>query len=141
MEILVIDAQGGGVGRLLIPALRAACGDAVITAVGTNSAATAAMRKAGADRAATGENAAVVCCRTADLIVGPVGIAVADSMLGEITPAIALAVGQSRAVRVLLPISRCETVVAGVEDGSMARLVQAAAREAARFCKKIPSDA
>jgi len=126
MEILVIDAQGGGVGRQLVGAIKAALPDVTVTAVGTNSAATAAMRKAGADRAATGENAVLVNCRCADVIVGPVGIVIADAMYGEVTPAMAIAVGQSRARRILLPMTHCDNTIVGVGDLSVARLVQAA---------------
>ena len=127
MEILVIDGQGGGLGRQLVAAVQQALPDARITAVGTNSQATAAMRKAGAHRTATGENAVVVACRKADVIVGPIGMVIADALLGEITPAMALAVAQSSARRLLLPVSHCDNLVAGVEDSSVARLVQCAA--------------
>ena len=99
MEILVIDGQGGGLGRQLVAAVKKAVPQAVVTAIGTNSAATSAMLKAGADRAATGENAVVVGCRRADVILGPIGIVMADALLGEITPAMAQAVAQSDARR------------------------------------------
>ena len=102
MKILVIDGQGGGIGKQLISRLKENIPDAEITAAGTNSFAVQAMLKAGADHAATGENAVVVGCRTADVIAGPVGIVIADSLYGEITPAIALAVAQSNARRVLI---------------------------------------
>jgi prephenate dehydrogenase len=98
MTVLIVDGQGGGIGRQLVEAVKAAGIPCFITAVGTNTTATAAMLKAGADQAATGENAVVVCSRDADVIAGPVGIAIADSLLGEITPKMALAIGQSRAV-------------------------------------------
>ena len=94
-KVLVIDGQGGGLGRQLVSALAAACPEAELTAVGTNSLAANAMLKAGASRAATGENAVVVNCRRADVIVGPIGIVIADALLGEITPAMAAAVCQS----------------------------------------------
>ena len=93
MNILVIDAQGGGIGKQVVAAIKQNMPEMEITAVGTNSAATTAMLKAGADHAATGENAVIVGCRRADVIVGPVGIVIADSLYGEITPAMALAVG------------------------------------------------
>lgn len=87
MEILVIDGQGGGLGRQAgLPAVKKAVPQAVVTAIGTNSAATSAMLKAGADRAATGENAVVVGCRRADVILGPIGIVMADALLGESPP-------------------------------------------------------
>ena len=129
MNILIVDAQGGGVGRQLVLAIRARFPDADITAVGTNAAATSAMMKAGASRAATGENAVVVCSRRADVIVGAIGIVIADAMLGEITPRMASAVAQSGAKRVLLPVSHCDNIVAGVAGQTVARLVDAAVQE------------
>ncbi len=126
MEILVIDGQGGGLGRQLVAAVKKAVPQAVVTAIGTNSAATSAMLKAGADRAATGENAVVVNCRRADVIVGPIGIVIADSLLGEITPAMAAAVCQSDATRVLIPINHCDNIVVGVPDQPIGQLVAAA---------------
>lgn len=124
MNILVVDAQGGGIGRQLVAAIKQNIPGAAVTAVGTNSAATSAMLKAGADRAATGENAVVVGARSADIIVGPVGIVIADSLLGEITPAMAVAIGQSRAKRILIPVNHCDNIIAGVPDLSVAALVQ-----------------
>lgn len=129
MNILIIDAQGGGVGRQLVLAIRARFPDADITAVGTNAAATSAMMKAGASRAATGENAVVVCSRRADVIAGAIGIVIADAMLGEITPRMAAAVAQSGAKRILLPVSHCDNIVAGVAGQTVARLVDAAVQE------------
>lgn len=93
-NILVIDGQGGMLGKQIVEAIRKILPDDEITAVGTNISATGSMLKAGANNGATGENAVIVCARTADIIVGPVGIAIADSLLGEITPAMAQAVGQ-----------------------------------------------
>lgn len=133
-RILVIDGQGGGLGRQLVAALLAACPAAELTAVGTNSLATSAMLKAGAARAATGENAVVVNCRHADVIVGPLGIVIADALLGEITPAMAAAVCRSDAKRVLVPVNHCDNYVAGVPDQPVSRLVQDAARQAAALC-------
>lgn len=124
VHILVMDAQGGGLGKQLISAVKQAVPNAVITAVGTNSAATSAMLKAGADHAATGENPVVVACRSVDVIMGPIGIVIADSLLGEITPAMALAVSQSRAARILIPSNHCSNLIAGVADLSMGSLVQ-----------------
>ena len=134
MNILVIDAQGGGIGRQLVTAMKQNLPRAVVTAVGTNSAATAAMLKAGADEAATGENAVIVCSRRADVIVGPVGIVIADSLLGEISPAMALAVGQSRAKRVLIPINHCDNIVAGVSDLTVGKLIESAVQEVLKLC-------
>ena len=133
-RILVIDGQGGGLGRQLVAALAAACPEAELIAVGTNSLATSAMLKAGAARGATGENAVIVNSRWADVIVGPLGIVVADALLGEITPAMAAAVGQSSAQRVLVPVSQCDTYVAGVPDQPVSRLVAAAAQQVRALC-------
>ncbi len=123
MNILVIDGQGGGIGRQLVIAVKSAFPQAEITAAGTNALASSAMLKAGADNAASGENAVIVGCRRADVIIGPIGIAIADSLFGEITPAMALAVGQSRAKRILIPINHCDNIVVGVPDLTMSKLI------------------
>ena len=121
MKILVIDGQGGRLGRRLVESIRKTCPDADITAVGTNSMATENMMNSGcASRLATGENAVIVACRSAQIIVGPLGIATADAMLGEISPAMANAVASSPAYRVLVPMNLCDTYVAGVVKGSSA---------------------
>ena len=136
-KVLVIDGQGGGLGRQLVSALAAACPEAELTAVGTNSLAANAMLKAGASRAATGENAVVVNCRHADVIVGPIGIVIADALLGEITPTMAAAVCQSGAKRVLVPINHCENYVVGVPDQPVSQLVTAAAQKVKELCSGI----
>ena len=135
MNILVIDAQGGGIGRQLVAALKGAMPDATITAVGTNSAATAAMVKAKADKAATGENAVVVGFCHADLIVGPIGIVIAYALLGEITPKMALAVAQSDAKRVLIPFNHCDNVIVGVSDYSISKLIANAVAEVEKMAQ------
>ena len=124
MNVLVIDAHGGGIGRQLIAAIKKAYPHLEITAVGTNTLATSVMLKAGANQGATGENAVVVGCRKADIIVGPIGIVIADAQLGEITPAMALAVGQSPAKRILIPVNHCDNIVVGVSDLSVTKLIQ-----------------
>ena len=129
MNILVMDAQGGGIGKQVVTAVRTRFPDATITALGTNAAATTAMLRAGADEGATGENAAVVCCRRADVIIGPVGIVIADAMLGEVTPRMAVAVGQSAAKRILIPVNHCANFIAGVADLSVGRLVDSVVTE------------
>ena len=129
MNILVIDAQGGGIGKQVVATVKKRFPELVITAVGTNSLATSSMLKAGADNAATGENAVVVGCRTADIIVGPVGIAIADSLLGEITPKMATAVGQSNAKRILIPINHCNNIIVGVKDLNPSKLIEAVITE------------
>lgn len=126
MKILVIDGQGGGMGSQLVENIKKRFPEAEITAVGTNTAATQSMLKAGANHAATGENAVIVGARTADIITGPVGIVIADSLYGEITPAMALAVSQSRAERVLLPMNVCSNFIVGVEKIPAAKLIEAA---------------
>lgn len=124
MKILIIDGQGGGIGRALTERLRARLPEAEILAVGANAAATAAMLRAGADVGATGENAVRVCCRDADVIAGPIGIVLADAMMGEITAAMAASVATARAKRVLIPVQRCATVIAGAENLPLQRLLE-----------------
>ncbi|MDD6274016.1 MAG: DUF3842 family protein [Clostridiaceae bacterium] len=135
MKILVIDAQGGGIGRQLITVLKQQMPQAEITAVGTNSAATTAMLKAGADHAATGENAVTVGCRKADVIMGPIGIVIADSLFGEITPAMAMAIGQSAAKRILIPMNHCDNIIVGVPDLNVGKLVQQAVELLREQCR------
>ncbi len=136
MNILIIDGQGGGLGKQIVSLCRTACPDAVLTAVGTNSQATSAMLKAGADHAATGENAVIVGCRKADVIIGPIGIVIADSLFGEITPKMSAAIGQSEAKRILIPMNRCETLVAGVFDQQSSDLLQHAMKLLTELEKK-----
>ena len=126
MNIVVIDGQGGRLGRRLVEGIHKACPQETVLAIGTNSAATQNMLNSGcAARLATGENAVIVACRKADIIVGPVGIATADALMGEITPAMANAVASSPAYRVLIPMNLCDTYVAGVIQGSSAILEDA----------------
>ena len=122
MKILVIDGQGGGLGKQLVAALSARCPQAQLTAVGTNSLAASAMRKAGAVRTATGENAVVVNCRHA------------DALLGEITPAMAAAVCQSGAKRVLIPVNHCDNYIVGVPEQPIGDLVTAAVQKVTDLC-------
>ena len=133
MKIVVIDGQGGRMGALLCEKIKKTSQNfpsgTELVAIGTNSAATAAMLKAGADCGATGENPVLVACRDADFIIGPLGIMAADSLLGEVTPAMAVAVGSSPAQKILLPVNRCNHHVVGVQDYSMARLTDEAVEE------------
>lgn len=124
MNILVIDGQGGQLGGQLIKSLKSNFRDALIMAVGTNATATATMLKAGADQAATGENPVVVACKKADVIVGPIGIVIADALFGEITPKMAVTIGQADAVRILLPLNKCDNVVAGISDLSITAIME-----------------
>lgn len=128
MNILVIDGQGGMIGRQLVTEIRKTIPDAEITAVGTNTLATASMLKAGADSGATGENAVIVCARRADVIIGPIGIVIADSLLGEVTPAMAAAVGGSSVKKILLPVNKCNNIIVGTADKSTSDLIAEAIR-------------
>ncbi len=130
--VLVVDAQGGGLGKQLILSIKKELPQAHVIAIGVNAAATAAMLKAGADAAATGENAVVVSSRKADFIVGPVGMVIADAMLGEITPNIARAVAQADAKRILIPFNTCDNYIAGISDFTLGRLIADAVAELKR---------
>lgn len=136
MKILVIDAQGGGMGRMLVEGLKKALPDQPVIAVGTNALATSAMLKGGADQAATGENAIRVCAAAADLILAPIGMVLADAMLGEVTAEMAVAVGRSPAHKILLPVARCQTSVVGVQRMTMAEAVERAVAEAVERVRK-----
>ena len=116
MKLVVIDGQGGRLGCLLVEGLRKRLPQAQICALGTNAVATAAMLKAGADVGATGENPVVRNVMDADGVLGPVGIVVANAILGEVTPAMAEAVGSCRGKKYLVPVNSCGVVVAGVEE-------------------------
>ena len=100
MKILIIDGQGGQLGAQLVKEISTQFSDVELLCVGTNAMASSAMLKAGARQVATGENPVVVACRKADVIIGPIGIVIADSLLGEVTPQMALAVAQADAVRI-----------------------------------------
>ena len=123
MNVVVIDGQGGQFGACLVKKICEQLPSVTLTAIGTNAVATASMLKAGAKRAATGENPVVVACRSADVIIGPIGIVIADSMLGEVTPGMALSVAQADAVRILIPINKCENIVVGVSNLNTTALI------------------
>jgi len=123
-RILIMDGQGGQLGSQLVREVRKLDLEVDITAVGTNAAAAAAMLKAGANQAAAGENPVIVACRRVDVILGPIGIVIADSMWGEVTPAMACAVGQADAARILIPLNRCENIIAGVPDLSLNTIIE-----------------
>ena len=124
MNIVIIDGQGGQLGVQLIQKIKSNPIDSIITAIGTNAIATSSMLKAGANVGATGENPVIVACRKADVIIGPIGIVIADSLHGEITPNMALAVGQSDAVRILLPMNKCDNIVAGTSSLSTSTIIE-----------------
>jgi len=136
MYVTVIDGQGGQLGAQLVREIHTQLPDITLTAVGTNAAATAAMLKAGANQAATGENPVIVACRRADVIIGPIGIVIADAMLGEVTPKMAAAVGSSEAVRILIPMNKCDTQIAGVGDLTTTALIE----DVLRRLKKLAAD-
>ncbi len=138
-KIVVIDGQGGRLGCLVTEKIKASdkLKDSEVFALGTNSTATSAMLKSGADCGATGENPVVVNSRDADFIVGPVGIVCADSLLGEVTDKMALAVGKSRARKILIPVNKCSIHVAGASDMSLSLL----AEEAVNLIASLSSDA
>jgi hypothetical protein len=130
--VLVIDGQGGRIGRLLVEALATRADQLELVCVGTNSIATSTMMKAGAARGGTGENAVIVNCRTADFIIGPLGLVIADSMMGEITPAMACAVGQSAAMRLLIPLNLCGSVIIGAGSFGIKEMIALAVAELER---------
>ena len=134
MKLVVIDGQSGRMGQVLIERVKAAGLPCEIIAVGANAIATSAMLKAGADAGATGENPAGVNCRDADVIAGPIGILAADSLLGEITPAMAVAVGQSSARKLLLPVNHCNNVVVGTQSMSLSKLMDEAVELLRAIC-------
>lgn len=136
MKLLVIDGQGGGVGKSLVAALKQRMPDQPVIALGTNAQATAAMLRAGADAGATGESAIRYQCRTADVIVGVAGILHANAMMGEISPGIAAAVSLSEAQKVLVPLERCGLRIAGVNRQPLESLI----REAARMVQAIAGE-
>lgn len=123
MNIVIIDGQGGQLGAQLVKEINTEFTNVILTAVGTNASATTAMLKAGAKNAATGENPVVVACRKADVIIGPVGIVIADSLLGEVTAKMAVAVGSANAVRILIPLNKCDNLIAGVPNLNAGALI------------------
>ena len=135
MRILVIDGQGGGLGRSIVEQIKQVkqIKECEIIAAGTNSAAALSMLKAGADIAVSGENAAVYNSKKADIIVGALGICFANSMHGEISPAIAQAVCESEAVKILIPISKCNINIMGVTDKSMSQYISEAVEKIKEF--------
>lgn len=134
MKVIVIDGQGGGVGRSLVAALKQILPSQPVIALGTNVQATTAMLRAGADAGATGESAIRYQCRSADVILGVTGILHANAMMGEISPGIAAAVSLSEGQKVLVPLERCGLLIAGVGRQPLDTLIREAARMAAQLC-------
>ena len=135
MKIVVIDGQGGRLGKLLVEAVKDRIPQAEVLAVGTNGIATATMQKAGADYVATGENPVVRGVMDADGVLGPLGIVVAHSILGEVTPRIAEAVGGCRGKKILVPMNSCGVSVAGTQEMGLAGYVKLAADQAEAFLR------
>lgn len=135
MNVVVIDGQGGQLGAQLVKEISSQLPDIDIVAIGTNAMATTAMLKAGAKKGATGENPTIVACRKADVIIGPIGIVVADSLLGEVTEKMALAISRADAVRILIPMNKCENIIAGVSELNTAALISDAIVKLRNVCK------
>ena len=136
MKVVVIDGQSGRIGQLFIEKVVKAKLSCELLSIGTNAIATASMLKAGASMGATGENPVIVACRTADIIVGPIGILAADAMLGEITPTMAAAVGQSRATKLLLPVNLCNNIVVGTQSMPLSAILDEAVETLCRILTK-----
>ena len=135
MKIVVIDGQGGRLGKLLVEAVKERLPQAEVLAVGTNGIAPATMQKAGADYVATGENPVVRGVMDADVVLGPLGIVVAHSILGEVTPRMAEAVGGCRGKKILIPMNSCGVSVAGTQEMGLAGYVKLAADQAEVFLR------
>ncbi len=133
MKLVIIDGQGGRLGKLLVEQLRLQLPQAELWVIGTNSIATATMLKAGAHCGATGENPVLRAVMDADAVLGPVGIVVANAILGEVTPAMAEAVGSCRGRKFLVPMNSCGVVVAGTQDLSLSDYVVTACRLAVQY--------
>ena len=124
MKLMVMDGQGGGIGATVIKGLRQSIGvDLEILALGTNSIATSRMMKAGANRGGTGENAILCTSRTADVIIGPLGILMTNAMMGEMTAEMASAVSSSKAIKILIPLTQEKVRVVGVSGEPLPHLV------------------
>ena len=135
MKVLVIDGQGGKMGRALVENILKQNIPCELVAIGTNALATEAMLKGGATAAATGENPVIVNAKDADVIAGPMGIIAANALLGEVTPSMALAVSESRALKVLIPVNRCGIFAAGTEDKTPAQYIESAVRKISEVCR------
>ncbi len=133
MIVMVVDGQGGRLGASLTEKIKKTCPEAEVLAIGTNSAATAAMLKAGADEGATGENPVRVASARADVITGPVGIIMADSLLGEVTAKMAESITAAGAKKVLIPMNKCNTLIAGINGETVSDLTEDAVKKICRL--------
>lgn len=136
MKIIIVDGQGGGMGRSVIEKLKVTFPKYELIALGTNSIATAAMLKAGADLGATGENPVIVNAKDADIIIGPIGIIIANALLGEVTPAMACAIGESKAKKILIPMNRCNSFVVGAQELTLPDYVNLVVDQVARLSEE-----
>lgn len=130
MRIAVIDGQGGGMGKSIIEKIKNLKDHNInIIALGTNTIATTNMIKAGAHDGATGENPVVYNSSRVDVIMGPIGILAANSMLGELTPQMAKAIGESEALKILIPYNKCNVFITGIQDETMQYHVECAVKK------------
>ncbi|AEV29809.1 hypothetical protein SpiGrapes_2022 [Sphaerochaeta pleomorpha str. Grapes] len=137
VKTVIIDGQGGSLGKALVTSIKTRFPNLEVLAIGTNSMAASAMLRSGADATATGENPVIVACRTADIIIGPLGIIAADSLHGEITPKMALAISQSTAHKILIPISKCNITIVGKQDFPLGDLVDKAIENLAELLETL----
>ncbi len=135
MKVVIVDGQGGRMGRALVEQIIRQNIPCELIAIGTNSMATEAMLKGGASAAATGENPVLVNAKSADIIAGPMGIISANALLGEVTPAMALAISESPALKVLIPVNRCGIFAAGTEDKTPSQYIESAIAKIAEVCR------
>ncbi|MDR0383236.1 MAG: DUF3842 family protein [Spirochaetaceae bacterium] len=125
--IIVVDGMGGGIGVQLVSKLRDSLGDDVeIIALGTNAVAVERMVKAGARRGAAGENAICYSVNTGSLIIGPIGIIIGNSMMGEITCPMAEAILAAPGERILLPLQNDHLTLAGLEGLPLSKMIERA---------------
>ncbi|MBA1335460.1 MAG: hypothetical protein HPY66_1085 [Firmicutes bacterium] len=139
MKIIIVDGQGGKMGKMLVEQLKKSLPEYELIALGTNSIATSAMLKAGADFGATGENPVIFNCADADIIIGPLGIVIANSLLGEISPSMAQAIGQSKAHKILIPVNKCNNTVVGLKELPFNEYIQLAVQQVKQIIGEKPN--
>ncbi|HZL07394.1 MAG TPA: DUF3842 family protein, partial [Coriobacteriia bacterium] len=137
LRVMVVDGMGGRIGQEIVNRLRVAFGaDVELLAVGTNSAATAAMMKAGANRGATGENAVRITVREADVVIGPLSLLIPDSMMGEVTPLMAESLALCSARKVMLPLTNPRIDLVGITKTPLPHLMEEAVTLVASMIRK-----